>query len=163
MGFPECDQEIILLVEDNEDHAFLIRRGFGKSTPIESLQVVTSGEEAIEYLEGTGRYSNREEFPLPAVVLLDLDLPGISGFDVLRWIRKQTELKTLRVVVITCSELEQDVSLACILGANSFIVKPVDLESLIQMIEASRAYWLGSDKTPQAFRGHTIMEGGRKV
>jgi CheY-like chemotaxis protein len=163
MGFPECDQEIILLVEDNEDHAFLIRRGLGKGTPIESLQVVTSGEEAIEYLEGTGRYSNRSEFPLPAVLLLDLELPGISGFDVLRWIRNCPGLNTLKVVVITCSELEQDASLACILGANSFIVKPADLRSLIEMVETSRAYWLGSDKTPQAFRGHTIMEGGRKV
>jgi CheY-like chemotaxis protein len=147
MGVLACDQELILLVEDNEDHALLIRRGLCKSTPIKSLQVVTSGEEAIEYLEGTGRYCNRQEFPLPAVVLLDLDLPGISGFDVLRWIRKQAGLKPLRVVVITCSELEQDASLACILGANSFIVKPADLESLIQMIEASRAYWLGIGAT----------------
>ena len=63
------DQSLILLVEDNEDHALLIRRGLCKGTSIESLQVVTSGEEAIEYLAGTGRYSDRDEFPLPAVLL----------------------------------------------------------------------------------------------
>jgi len=137
-------EKLILLVEDREDHALLIRRGLRKGPPIELLRVVTSGEEAIEYLGGTGPYSDRNEFPLPAVVLLDLDLPGISGFDVLRWIRKQTELKSLWVVVITCSELEQNASLASILGANSFIVKPRDLDSLIQMVETSLPYWLGS-------------------
>jgi CheY-like chemotaxis protein len=156
------DPELILLVEDDEDHAFLIRRVFWKGTPI-PLQIVRSGEEAIEYLQGMGRYSKRAEFPLPAVVLLDLRLPGISGFEVLKWIRQQPGIKTMRVVVMTCSELAQDASLACILGADSFIVKPVDLDSLIHMIEASRAYWLGIDKAPQAFRGHAIMESGRKV
>jgi CheY-like chemotaxis protein len=152
------DSELILLVEDDEDQAFLIRRGFWKGTPIMPLQVVTSGEEAIEYLEGSGRYSNRAGFPLPAVVLLDLRLPGMDGFEVLRWIRQRPGIKTIRVVVMACSEFEQDVSLACILGADSFITKPGDFASLIQMIEASRAYWLGIDKVPQLFRGNTIME-----
>ena len=136
------DRELILLIEDNEDHALLIRRGLGKGPAIQ-FNVLVSGEEAIEYLGGTGRYSDRDEFPLPAVVLLDLELPGISGFEVLRWIRKQPELKGVWVVVITCSELEQNASLASILGANSFITKPRDLNSLIQMVEASRPYWLG--------------------
>jgi CheY-like chemotaxis protein len=157
------DPELILLVEDDEDHAFLIRRVFWKGTPIMPLQIVTSGEEAIEYLEGMGRYSNRAEFPLPAVVLLDLRLPGISGFDVLKWIRQQPGIKTMRVVVMTGSELAQDASLACILGADSFITKPMEFASLIRMIQASRSYWLGIDKAPQAFRGDTIMESGRKV
>lgn len=138
------DRELILLVEDNEDHALLIRRGLCKGPSIESLQVVISGEEAIEYLSGIGRYSDRDEFPLPSVVLLDLELPGVSGFEVLRWIRKQTELNNVWVVVITCSESKQDASFASILGANSFILKPRDLESLIQMVEASRPYWLGA-------------------
>jgi len=138
------DREMILLVEDNEDHAFLIRRGLCKGPSVGPLQVVISGEEAIEYLSGTGRYSDRDEFPLPSVVLLDLELPGVSGFEVLRWIRKQTELNNVWVVVITCSELEQDASFASILGANSFILKPRDLDSLIQMVEASRPYWLGA-------------------
>jgi CheY-like chemotaxis protein len=142
------NRELILLVEDNEDHALLIRRGLCKGPSVESLQVAISGEEALEYLGGTGRYSDRDEFPLPSVVLLDLELPGISGFEVLRWIRKQTELKSVWVVVMTCSESEQNASLASILGANSFIVKPKDLDSLIQMVEASRPYWLG----PQAVR-----------
>jgi CheY-like chemotaxis protein len=144
------DPELILLVEDDEDHAFLIRRVCWKGTPIMPLQVVTSGEEAIEYLEGTGRYSNRAEFPLPAVVLLDLRLPSMDGFEVLRWIRQRPGIRTIRVMVMTCSELDHDVSLACVLGANSFITKPVDFASLIHMIEASRSYWLGFDKAPKS-------------
>jgi CheY-like chemotaxis protein len=157
------DSELILLVEDDEDHAFLIRRGLGKGTSLDSLQVVTRGEEAIEYLEGTGPYSNRTKFPLPAVVLLDLNLPGISGFDVLRWIRQQPPLKTLRVVVMTCPELDPDANLACVLGADSFITKPIDFASLIHMIEASRSYWLGFDTAPKALRAGMTTGNGLKV
>jgi CheY-like chemotaxis protein len=157
------DPELILLVEDNEDHALLIRRAFWKGTPISPLQVVTSGEEAIEYLQGAGRYSNWAEFPLPTVAVLDLKLPGIDGFEVLRWIRKQHGLRALRVVVMTCSELDQDVNLAYQLGANSFIVKPVALEDLIQMIEVSRRYWLRFDKAPEVFRAGTTTDGRGKV
>ncbi len=157
------DPDLILLVEDDEDHAFLIRRVFWKGTPIMPLQVVTSGEEAIEYLEGAGRYSNRAEFPLPRVVLLDLRLPGMDGFEVLRWIRQRPGLKTLRVVVMTCSEFEQDASLACILGADSFITKPADFASLIQMIQASRAFWLGFDTAPKVFRAGMTTDNGLKV
>jgi CheY-like chemotaxis protein len=151
------DPELILLVEDNEDHALLIRRAFWKGIPISPLQAVTSGEEAIEYLEGTGRYSNQEEFPLPTVVVLDLKLPGMDGFDVLRWIRKHPGLKALRVVIMTCSELDQDLNLAYQLGANSFIVKPAALDDLIQMIEVSRKYWL-FDKAPELFRARRTTD-----
>jgi CheY-like chemotaxis protein len=154
------DPELTLLIEDNEDHALLIRRAFLKGNPINPLQVVTSGEEAVEYLEGAGRYSNWSEYPLPTAVVLDLKLPGIDGFEVLRWIRKQSGLRTLRVVVMTCSELDQDVNLAYQLGANSFIVKPAALEDLIQMIEVSRSYWLRFDKAPEVFRAGTTTCGG---
>jgi len=160
MGVRACDQELILLVEDNEDHVLLIRRAFLKGNPTSPLHIVTSGEEAIEYLEGAGRYSNWSEFPLPTVVVLDLKLPGIDGFEVLSWIRKQPGLRTLRVVVMTCWELDQDVNLAYELGANSFIVKPAALEDLIQMIEMSRSYCLSFDKAPEVFRAGTTTGGG---
>ena len=162
MGVRACDQELILFVEDNEDHVLLIRRAFLKENPTTPLHVVTSGEEAIEYLEGAGRYSNWWEFPLPTVVVLDLNLPGIDGFEVLSWIRKQPGLRTLRVVVMTCSELDQDVNLAYQLGANSFIVKPAALEDLIQMIEVSQSYWLRFDQAPEVFRAGTTAGGGEK-
>lgn len=146
------DQAIFLLVEDNEDHIVLIRRAFAKSKVLNPLQVVRTGEDAIAYLEGTGRFSNRDEFPLPAVVLLDLKLTGMDGFDVLRWIRRQPGLKTLRVVVLTSSTEIRDVNLAYQLGANSFLVKPVDFEDFVRVTQALQGYWLWTDKEPETFR-----------
>lgn len=146
------DQALFLLVEDNEDHVVLIRRAFAKSKVLNPLQVVRTGEDAIAYLEGTGRFSNRAEFPLPAVVLLDLKLTGLDGFDVLRWIRQQPGLKALRVVVLTSSNEIRDVNLAYQLGANSFLVKPVDFEDFVRVTQALQGYWLWTDKEPEISR-----------
>src|SRR5579885_1437679 len=114
------DQALFLLVEDADTDAVLIRRAFSKGNIVNPLQVVTNGLEAIAYLKGEGRYANRAEFPLPELVLLDLKLPGMDGFQVLRWIRQQPELKALRVVVLTSSDRIQDVNLAYQLRPNSF-------------------------------------------
>jgi CheY-like chemotaxis protein len=146
------DQALFLLVEDNEDHVVLIRRAFTKSKVVNPLQVVRSGEEAIAYLEGTGRYSNRDEFPLPAVVLLDLKLMGMDGFEVLRWIRQQPGLRALRIVVLTSSTEIRDVNLAYQIGANSFLVKPVDFEDFVRVTQALKGYWLWTDKEPEISR-----------
>ena len=80
-------QALFLLVEDTEDDVLLVQRAFIKAKILNPLQVVRSGEQAIEYLEGAGRFSNRAEFPLPSLVLLDLKMKGLDGFGVLRWIR----------------------------------------------------------------------------
>ncbi len=125
-----------LLVEDNTDHVLLFKRAFERAGIINPLQVLKNAHEAICYLEGVGRYKNRTEFPLPAIILLDLKLPGISGFDLLRFIREQPGLKSLRVVVMTSSESIRDVNLAYQLGANSFLVKPVDIETFTQLVRA---------------------------
>ena len=93
------ESALFLLVEDEEDHVVLVRRAFDKAKILNPLQVVRSGEEAMVYLEGAGPYSNRDEFPLPKLVLLDIKMPGISGFDVLRWLRQQPHLRALRVIV----------------------------------------------------------------
>src|SRR5579862_3808899 len=130
------EQALFLLVEDNEDHVVLIRRAFAKSKVLNPLQVVRCGEDAMAYLEGTGRFCNRAEFPLPAVVLLDLKLTGLDGFDVLRWIRQQPGLRALRIVVLTSSNEIRDVNLAYQLGANSFLVKPVDFEDFVRVTQA---------------------------
>src|SRR5215471_9754217 len=122
------DRSVIMVVEDNEDDIVLIRRAFERAYVINPLQVVRNGEEAIAYLKGIGKYANRPEYPLPDLVLLDLKMPGLDGFDVLRWIREQPGLQSLRVVVLTSSEQMRDVNLAYQLGANSFLVKPADFE-----------------------------------
>lgn len=158
---PTSDQDLILLVEDDEDQVLSIRRSFWKARVLNPLHVVRSGEEAIEYLGGTGRYSNRPEYPLPAVVLLDLKLVCMDGFEMLRWIRQRTGLEGLRVVVLTLSNRLQDMNLAYQLGANSFLVKPMDLESLIQIMNAFRGYWLWMKEAPEALRTSGTIEAHR--
>jgi len=146
------DQPLILIVEDSEDHVFLLRLAFKKAGITNPVQDVRSGEDAIAYLAGTGPFSDWSRFPLPAIVLLDLKMPGLDGFGVLRWIRQQPGLKNLRVVMLTSSDLQQEVSLAHDLGAKSFLTKPVDLDQLVLMMSAFKTYWLDFDKAPGAFR-----------
>src|SRR2546428_9867920 len=122
------DQAVILLAEDREDDILLIRKAFQEAFINNPLQVVRDGEEAIAYLSGEGKYSNRAEYPLPELMLLDLKMPGTDGFDVLKWMRQQPGLQALRVVVLTSSDQMRDVNAAYQLGANSFLVKPIDFE-----------------------------------
>jgi len=120
----------ILVVEDAEDDALLIRRTLSKAGVPNPRRFVQSGEDAISFLRGDGRYSVRENFPLPALVLLDLKLPGMGGFEVLQWIRSNPDLNDLRVIVLTTSENIRDVTKAYQLGANSFLVKPLEFENI---------------------------------
>jgi len=119
----------ILLVEDREDDVFLVRRAFEKAYLLNPLQVVRNGEEAVAYLKGEGTYANRAGYPLPSLILLDLKLPGMDGFDVLRWIRQEPNFGSLPVIVLTSSEQIRDVNRAYQLGANSFLVKPTDFQN----------------------------------
>src|SRR3989442_654748 len=112
------DISVFLLAEDREDDIILIRRAFHKAHLLNPVQVVRDGEETIAYLKGEGRYANRAEYPLPALLLLDLKMPRKDGFEVLRWIRQEPGLRSLRVVVLTSSDRLQDVNLAYQLGAN---------------------------------------------
>src|SRR5437879_9371695 len=118
------DQAIILLAEDREDDVLLIRKAFSKANISNPLQVVRDGEEAIAYLSGEGKYSNRAEYPFPDLVLLDLKMPRLDGFGVWKWIRAQPGLEGLRVLVLTSSEDMRDINRAYGLGARSFLVKP---------------------------------------
>src|SRR3954451_23276753 len=101
---------VILLVEDRDDDVLLVLRSFAKAKIPNPVQVVRDGEEAMAYLSGAGKYANRTEYPLPELLLLDLKMPKVNGFEVLAWIRQQRGLKTLRVVVLTSSEEMKDVN-----------------------------------------------------
>src|SRR2546421_11572752 len=128
------DQPTILLVDDSENDLILMRRAFKKAECNNPLQEVRSGEQAIAYLKGEGPYSDRNKFPLPAVMLLDLNMPKGSGFDVLAWVRAQPMLKRLAIVILTASGRSEDVDRAFDLGATSFLVKPIELEALTSML-----------------------------
>ena len=142
----------ILLVEDLEDDILLIRRAFAAAKLTTPLYVVRDGEEAIEYLEGVGKYSNRAEYPLPQLILLDLKMPKMGGIEVLRWIKRQPELKALRVVVLTSSESISDVNEAYEVGANSFLVKPLEFENYPAMLRTLSAFWFHTSRSPTVNR-----------
>ena len=132
----------ILLVEDNEDDVFLMRRALRGAHVANPLYVVEDGQEAEDYLSGAGKYADREAYPVPAIVFLDLKLPYISGHDVLAWIRRQKDLEGLVVIVLTSSNEASDLSRCYALGANSYLVKPPTPEQLEDLAKAFRWYWL---------------------
>jgi CheY-like chemotaxis protein len=118
--------------------------------------VVSSGEEAVSYLNGTGKYQNRAEFPLPQLILLDLNMPGMSGLDLLRWIRQDPQLCKLRVIVLSGSDAIRDINEAYAAGANSFLVKPADLERFVEVSKALRGYWVWMDHAPTSGQDELI-------
>ena len=140
--------QFILLVEDDDNDVVLIQHAFKKAGLKESLKVVRSGEQAIEYLSGEGDYADRDRFPLPFLLLLDLKMPGTNGFEVLQWVRAEPDLKRLLVVVLTSSNLQADVDRAYELGANSYLVKPVELAQMVHMVQRFEAYWTELNRTP---------------
>jgi CheY-like chemotaxis protein len=146
------EQAIILLAEDRDDDVVLIRKSFEKALVPHTFFVVKNGEETISYLAGEGRFSNRAEFPLPDLLLLDLKMPGMDGFDVLRWIKSQPQLSSLRIVVLTSSDSIYDVNLAYNLGANSFMVKPFEFENTLELARLITHYWLKKNKAPDISR-----------
>jgi CheY-like chemotaxis protein len=150
--FPVTEQAVILLAEDREDDIFLIRRAFQKGGVTNPLFVVRDGEEAVAYLEGRGKYFHRDEFPLPALLLLDLKMPKMDGFEVLKWLRQQSTFSSLRVVVLTSSNDIRDANVAYQLGANSFLVKPMDFENVVELSKVIQDYWLRRNKAPELSR-----------
>lgn len=132
----------ILLVEDNEDDVFLMRRALKAAQVANPLYVVEDGQEAIDYLSGTGEYSDRSAYPIPSLIFLDLKLPFLRGHEVLAWIRSQKELETVVVVVLTSSSEPADLKEAYRLGANSYVVKPPTAEQLLDLAQAFKWYWL---------------------
>jgi CheY-like chemotaxis protein len=143
------DRPTILLVEDDPNDVLLIQRAFRKANLANPVQVATDGDEAVAYLEGQGEFVDRSAHPLPALVLLDLKLPRRSGLEVLEWMRAQPGLRRIPVAVLTSSRESIDVNRAYDLGANSYLVKPVGIESLIEMVKALDVYWLILNEPPE--------------
>ena len=138
----------ILIVEDLTPDARLIARSLKKARIANPLQNVSDGQEAIEYLQGHGKFADRENYPLPVLMLLDLKLPKRDGFEVLEWLRQQDGLKRLPVVVLTSSSRSPDINRAYDLGANSYLVKPVENDALVEMFRKLDVYWLVMNEPP---------------
>jgi CheY-like chemotaxis protein len=142
----------ILLVEDSSDDALLIQRAFRKANLANSVQLVRDGEEAVAYLKGDPPFSDRSQFPLPVLMLLDLKLPRRSGLEVLEWVRQDGPLKRLPVVVLTSSRESVDVNRAYDLGVNSYLTKPVGFDALLEMVRSVNLYWLILNQQPEIGR-----------
>lgn len=131
----------LLLVEDDEDDVFFLKRALAEAGIKNPLYVVADGQEAIDYLSGAGVYSDRERFPLPALVFLDLKLPLRSGQEVLEWMR-HNGFQSTTVVVISTSDLATDIRNAYRAGANSYVVKSFARETMRQLAHSIKSYWL---------------------
>lgn len=133
----------VLYVEDEESDVIFMRRAFAEAGQGLELRVVGDGRAAIKYLSGVNGYADREEFPLPRLVLLDLNLPQVHGFDVLRWIRGREEYGATPVVIFSSSNKEEDRTKARELGANEFLGKPNSGMKFADMVRGLREKWLG--------------------
>lgn len=133
---------VVLHVEDEPSDRLIVALAFQKAAPAVSLHAVVNGEEAISYLSGLGPYGNRELHPIPSVVLLDLKLPRKSGLEVLEWIRSHPILHSLPVIMLTSSMEPTDLDRAYSLGANSYLVKSVDLKEMRDLVKGIGEYAL---------------------
>jgi CheY-like chemotaxis protein len=124
----------ILLAEDDEGDIFFMRRAFRKAGLSNPLTVVRNGQEAIWYLNGQGVYADRKQYPWPCLFLLDLKMPVVDGFEVLAWLQRRRRPKDLMVVIVSSSQLDDDVMRALELGADSYLTKPQDFNQLVEMI-----------------------------
>jgi DNA-binding response OmpR family regulator len=141
-------ERTILLVEDDSNDVLLLERAVRKANLPLTLREVSDGELAMQYLSGEGAYADRARFPWPDLVLLDLKLPKRSGFEVLEWIRAQQACKRLPVAVLSSSRHHRDIDRAYDAGANSFLVKPVGFDTLLEMVTLLYRYWFGLNQSP---------------
>ncbi|HWD93993.1 MAG TPA: response regulator [Verrucomicrobiae bacterium] len=130
----------ILHVEDDPNDTLLFEHACRKAGVVFDLQAVSDGDQAIAYLRGANDFSDRSKHPLPELILLDLKMPRVSGFDVLAWLRSETSLKKVPVVVLTSSNHDADVKRAYDLGAKSYLIKPVGFEALVELVKTLAAF-----------------------
>jgi two-component system response regulator len=141
-------QKVILLVEDNADDEELALLAFKKSNIANQVVVARDGEEALDYLFGTGAHAGRDVRVLPQVALLDLKLPKVDGLEVLQRVRADPRTRRLPVVVLTSSKEEQDLVESYDLGANSYVRKPVDFAQFVESVRQLQLYWLVLNEAP---------------
>jgi len=139
---------VILLAEDDPAHAEIVRRNLENSRIANRLVHVNDGQEALDYLYRRERYANPEDSPRPGLILLDLRMPKVDGLEVLRTVKGDSELMRIPVVVLTTSAAETDMARAYDNHANSYLVKPVDFEKFVNLMETLGYYWLVWNRNP---------------
>jgi CheY-like chemotaxis protein len=137
-------QVTVLHVDDDPNDTALLQAASRKADVHFKLQNVEDGEHAIAYLSGTGPYADRDRHRMPALVLLDLKMPRATGFEILKWIRGNPALNRLPVIVLSGSELQSDIKKSYTAGANSYLVKPLGFEALVDLIQNINKVWLAA-------------------
>lgn len=133
----------LLIVEDEPNDVFFLRRGLGKAGIVNDIREARDGEEAVAYLEGRGEFADRNRHPLPSLILLDLKLPRRSGLELLEWLRKgPVPLREIPVIVLTSSKERRDMDRADELGVVAYYVKPVGYQEFMARVESIGKYWL---------------------
>ncbi len=138
----------ILLVEDDDNDVLLIQKALKKGFINNPIHIARNGQEAIDYLSGKGAFADRDKYFFPDVVITDLKMPKVTGFDLLIWINDNPQFRVIPTIVLTSSRHDADVTRAYFLGANTYMVKPTDFETQAEMIKLIRDYWAISIKPP---------------
>jgi CheY-like chemotaxis protein len=148
----------ILQVEDDPNDVFLLQHAMKKVGLANPIQVATDGRQAIDYLKGIGKFADRNKFPLPCLVLLDLKLPCVMGLEVLKWIREQPGVAPI-VLLLTASAEDADIAAAYRLGANAFLTKPSKASKLEEMAKAIKDFWLTHNTLPKESHAEATASG----
>ena len=139
----------VLQVEDDANDIYLVDYAFSQAGVPRCVKAVRDVPEAIAYLSGSGGFGERAEHPLPKLVLLDLQLPGGSGFEVLDWIREKSDLSGLPVVIFSSSSRSEDIETAYQKGANAYLVKPSGMDELLPVVKCLAEFWLMHNRTTE--------------
>ena len=142
-------RKLVLVAEDNPNDVLLLKYSVARAGIELGISFVRDGEEVLGYLKGEGEFADRQAHPFPELLLLDLKMPRLDGFDVLAWVRQQPNFKRLLIVVLTSSTQLKDINRAYDLGVNSYLVKPSDFRMLSSMIEKLQKYWLELNLSPE--------------
>ena len=155
----------VLHIDDDPNDAVLLSAAVQKAGVQFLVENVQDGERAMAYLSGVGEYADRQRFPLPALILLDLKMPRADGLEVLKWIRASEEFSATHVLVLSGSELQEDIRQAYATGANSYFVKPIGFEALVNFIRNINAVWLkgGPAVTPTHAAGPGAEPSARSL
>lgn len=146
---PNATPRVILMAEDDPEDRFLVSRAMQKISSVHQLHMAEDGDDLLDYLRGKDHYADRAKYPLPSLILLDLNMPRMDGRTVLEVLRQEPELQSIPVVVLTTSESEEDVDQCYQLGANSYLCKPAEFPELMSQLQALTHYWFDTVELPR--------------
>jgi CheY-like chemotaxis protein len=138
----EETKDVVLLADDSDDDIALFKRAYVAAGIDSRLRVVRDGDEVIAYLKGEARFHDRARYPLPGLLILDVNMPRKDGFEVIQWVRHQSQFKSLKIVVLTSSGDRSDAKKAYAAGANTFVVKSMELQEFVRQLKEIKSHWI---------------------